>query len=93
MTLSRVVVLPCELDAAHEELLAFVHVDVEEDQLFLFVEVGVGNGREVDVAQLAICFAQILQTLADFLAVENVAVLDREQAAQAPSVLAPPCCS
>ncbi len=71
-----------ELDAANVELLAFVDVDVEEDQLLLVVELGIGNRREVDVAVLAVGFAKVLQALADFFAAEDVAVFDREQGTQ-----------
>ena len=52
-----------ELDAAHIELLAFVDVDVEKDQLLIVVELGVGNRSEVDVAQFAIGLAQVLDAL------------------------------
>ena len=51
------------------------------DLLFV-VELGVGDGSEVNVAGLAVGFAQVLQTLGDFFAAENVAVLHGEKAAQ-----------
>ncbi len=75
-----------ELDAAHVELLAFVHVDCQIDDLLLVVELGVGDGSEVDVAGFAVGFAQVLQTLGDFFAAENFAVLHGEKAAQSGTV-------
>ena len=43
-----------ELDARDIEGLALVDVDVEGDGLLRFVEAGLGNGAEVDVAQLTV---------------------------------------
>ena len=71
-----------ELDSPHIKLLALVHVDIEEDQLLFFVEGGVGNRSEVDVSQLAIGFAQVLQTFGDLAAVEDIAVFHGKQRAQ-----------
>ena len=58
-------VLPCELDPRDVELLAFVDVDVEGDVFFASSTLGVRDGGEVDVSQLAIGLAQIFQSLAD----------------------------
>ena len=70
-----------ELDAADVELLAFVDVDFQIDGLLLVVELGIGDGSEVNVAGFAVGFAQVLEALGDFFPAENVAVLHREKAA------------
>ena len=75
-----------ELDARHVEGLAFVDVDVERDGLLGFVEVRLGDGAEVDVAELAVGLLQVLQALADEGGVEPVAVLDGEGGAQGSGV-------
>ncbi len=54
-----------ELNAAHEELLAFIHVDLQRDRLVLFVNLGIRNVGLIDVAQRAIGLAQFIQALAD----------------------------
>jgi len=75
-----------ELDAADEELLAFVEIDAECDELFLVVRFGVRHGGEVDIAQRSVGLAQIVKTFADGLGVEDVAVLNFEQRPQSAGI-------
>ena len=70
-----------ELDAADVELLAFVEIDPQADGLLLVVGFGIGDGREVDVAQRGVGFAQVLQAFADGFGVEDVAIFDLEERA------------
>src|SRR5437879_2426552 len=46
--------ISCEFNSPDIILLALVHVDVEEDQLFILVKGRVGNRSEVDVSQFTI---------------------------------------
>ena len=55
-----------EFDSPHVELLALVHVNVEQHQFLVLVEGGVGNRGEVDVTQFAVGVAQVVQALGDF---------------------------
>ncbi len=71
-----------ELNPAHVELLAFIHVDLQRDRLVLFVNLRVRNVGLIDVAQRAVGLAQLIQALADQRAIEPVAVLDLEEPAQ-----------
>ena len=71
-----------KLNAPHGKLLAFVEIDFEIDHFLRLIHFGVGQGSEVDVAQFAVSFAQGFDALADLLAVEDVAILNREQAAK-----------
>src|SRR5438105_7227805 len=70
--------ITCEFNSPNVELLAFVHVDVEENQLFILVKGSVRDGSEVDVSELTIGLAQVFQAFADFLSIQNFAVLERE---------------
>src|SRR5580698_6141305 len=76
-----------ELDPSHVKRLAFVHVNIEIDQLLIVVKPGVWNGSEVDVAQLAVGFPKVLQALGDFLLAEDISVFDGKQGSQRPHVL------
>ena len=71
-----------KLDATHVKLLTFVHVNFEVHNFLLVIELGVGDRSEVDVAEFAVGFTQILEPLGDFFAGEDVAVFDCEQAAE-----------
>ncbi len=71
-----------KFNTPHVELLAFVYVNLEENQLLVFVESRVRDGREVDVALSAVGFAQSFQAFGNFVAVENIAILDGKNAAQ-----------
>src|SRR5262249_22738255 len=72
----------CELDATHKELLALIHINIEEDQLLVFVKAGIGNRGKVDVAQLAVGIAEILESFTYLFAAENIAILQRKEASQ-----------
>src|SRR5580658_4835723 len=76
-----------KLDTAHVELLAFVDINIEKNQLLIVIKPGVWNGSEIDEAQLTISFPQVLQALGDFLLAEDVSVLNRKDRAQRPDVL------
>src|ERR1700683_2215230 len=71
-----------ELNAAHVELLAFVNVDFQRCEFLVVVKSGGGNARVVDVPILAVGFAQGFQSFGDFVAAENISVLEREQRTQ-----------
>ncbi len=71
-----------ELDARDIKRLAFVDVDIERDGLLLFVEDRLGNGAEVDIAQLAVSLLEVLQAFADQRGVEPLAVFHGEGGAQ-----------
>src|ERR1700722_18090987 len=74
--------VPLKFNPSHVELLALVHIDFKVGNLFFAVKLGIGNRSEVDVARLTISLAQILETLGDFFAAENISVLHREEVAQ-----------
>src|SRR5207244_3086526 len=71
-----------ELDAADEKWLAFVNVDVQRDEFLLLVDLGVRNRGEVDVAEFAVGFANIFQSLTNESGIENVAILHWKESAQ-----------
>jgi len=52
---------------------------VRSTVFFFVVKLGVGDGSKVDIAGFAVGFAQILQTLGDFFAAEDVAVFHGEK--------------
>ena len=68
--------------SANKELLALININIQQHQFLVFIEAGVRNGSEVDVSELAVRFAEILQPFCDFLPAKNVAVFDREQRTQ-----------
>src|SRR5579862_8363477 len=71
-----------KLDAAHIELPSLVNVDLKEAKLLVVIPSGVRNGREVDVAELAVGLAQVVETLGNLLAAEDVAIFQREHRSQ-----------
>ena len=76
-----------KLDAAHVELLAFVHIENYIHGLFFIVEICIGNAGVIDVASFAIGFAEVLDSLGHFFAAENVPILHGDEAAQSGVVL------
>ena len=52
-----------ELDTGDVELLAFVDIDIQRDGLLLFVVDRLGDGAEVDVAELPVGLLQISRPL------------------------------
>ena len=75
MTLSRVMLLPVNSMRETLNALALVDVDVEVDEVLGVVEARYGRADEVDVAQLAVGLAELLQSLAEDGGVEVIAVL------------------
>src|ERR1700722_7748272 len=71
-----------EFDAANVELLAFVHVDVEEDEFLLVVKTRFGYRSEIDVTLLAIGLAQVFQSLRHFFFAEDLSIFDGEEISQ-----------
>src|SRR6185437_6397941 len=71
-----------EFDAANIKGLAFIHVDHQSNKLLVFINLGIGNGGEIDVAKLSISLAQIIQALAHVVGVKDIAIFHGEQAAQ-----------
>src|SRR5205807_7149280 len=71
-----------ELDAAYIKLFAFVDIDIEEDELLVVVEPGLGNGSKIDVTQLAVGLFQVLDSLANFFFAEDFSIFDGEDTAQ-----------
>ena len=71
-----------KFNAPNEELLAFIEIDLQRDLVRLVVGVGVGHGSEIDVPERGVRLAQVLQTFANGLGVEDVAVFDLELRAQ-----------
>ncbi len=81
-----------EFDAPDEELLAFVEIDAQADDLLFVVGFGVRDRREIDVAESGIRLAQVVESFADGFRVEHVAILDLEERAQGRRRSSPPCC-
>ena len=73
-----------ELDAPDEELLAFVHGQVEVDlrRGLVLAEFEAGFGHEIDVAEFPVELLEVLHALAQLLDVEDGAFLHREDRAQ-----------
>ena len=67
-----------KIDAAHEELLAFVDVQRQVDLVGVGHRLDVGLGHEIDVAELAVQLAQFLEALAQLGGGEHVALLHPE---------------
>ena len=63
-------------------MFAFVEINFQVDGLFLLVHLGIGKRREIDISQLPVRLAQGFNTLTDFLAIEDVSVLNIEQSAK-----------
>ena len=70
-----------EIDAADEELLAFVRGQRQIDLVRVGDEVEVRLGDEIDIAEFAVELAQVLEALAQFLGGEEVALAHTEQRA------------
>src|SRR5205807_10111776 len=80
-------VVSLELNSADKERLAFLDVHVQGEQLLLIVNLGVRDGGKVDVANLAIGLAQVIQPLLDEMRVKDITVFDRKKLAQQRSIL------
>src|SRR5207248_2603745 len=71
-----------ELDTPHGVLRAFVDVNLQADQLLGVVNLRLWNSGELDVTQSAGRLGQLIQPLADFAGVKDIAVFHGEGAAQ-----------
>ena len=67
-------------------MLAFVHVDFQRNQLLLIIKFRVRHRSEVDVPQLAVGVAEVIEPFGNLFAAEDLAVFDRKQAAERPLV-------
>ena len=74
-----------EIDAAHEELLAFVEVERQVDLVGVRDGLDIRLGHEIDVAELAVQLAQILEALAQLGGGEHIALAASETSAASAS--------
>jgi len=70
-----VLVATKETETAHSLLLSLIHINVKVDQLLRIIEPGVRNTNEMEVAQLSIHLAEVVQTLSNFFPAEDIVIL------------------
>src|SRR6476619_6276161 len=71
-----------ELNPADKIRLALFHLNVQGDHFLLIVNFSRRNWCEIDVPELTVSLAQVVQTLADQLLVERLSILDGKNASQ-----------
>src|SRR6185295_10207341 len=65
-----------KFNSADKELFPLVNINFEANHLLVLIKVGRRDRSEVDVSLSAVGLAQILQTLSNLLAAEDITILD-----------------